>query len=71
MADALEDLLDEVRAEGAAQGAAEVIRRVRHRPVTVTKLPEAPQVESTPEWRAAQFAVAWDELMNDRGLSDV
>ncbi|MDO9016635.1 MAG: hypothetical protein Q8S73_41175 [Deltaproteobacteria bacterium] len=68
MASSLEDLLEEVRAEGDAEGAAEVIRRVRRRPVTVTSLPSAALVESSPEWRAARMAQAWSDLLNDRGI---
>lgn len=64
----LEDLLDEQREEGAAEGAAEVIRRVRRQPVRVTQLPEAPPLESSPEWRAGRMSQAMDDLMNDRGV---
>lgn len=64
----LEDLLEEQREQGDAEGAAEVIHRAGRKPVRVTKLPAAPPTESTPEWRAARFAAAWDELMNDRGI---
>jgi len=64
----LEDLLEEQREEGAAEGAAEVIRRVRREPVRVTRLPKAPPLESSPEWRSARLAQAWDDLMNDRGV---